>query len=56
LSYKENIITLEFSALHFAQPKRNQYAYYLEGFEDTWNFVEGQRIATYTNLDPGTGF
>ncbi|MFO7657082.1 MAG: two-component regulator propeller domain-containing protein [Bacteroidales bacterium] len=53
LSHKNNVFTIEFSALHFAQPERNQYAYYLEGFEDDWNYVEGVRSATYTNLNPG---
>ncbi len=53
LSYKNNIITFQFAALHYAQPSLNQYAYYLEGFEDNWNYAGNQRYATYTNLDPG---
>jgi len=53
LSYKNNIITLEYAALHYAKPLKNKYAYFLEGFEDKWNYVENQRSVTYTNLDPG---
>jgi len=53
LSYKNNVFTIEFAALHFAQPNENQYAYYLEGFEENWNYVKNQRSATYTNLNPG---
>ncbi|MBN1789979.1 MAG: response regulator [Bacteroidales bacterium] len=53
-SYKNNIITFQFAALHYAQPSLNQYAYYLEGFEDEWNYSGNQSVATYTNLDPGT--
>ncbi len=53
LSYKNNIITFQFAALHYAQPSLNKYAYYLEGFEDNWNYSGNHRYATYTNLDPG---
>ncbi|MFO7369847.1 MAG: two-component regulator propeller domain-containing protein [Bacteroidales bacterium] len=53
LSHKNNIITIEFAALHYTQPAANRYAYYLEGFEKDWNYVDNQRSATYTNLDPG---
>ena len=53
LSYRNNIITLQFAALHYAQPSLNKYAYYLEGFEDDWNYAGNRRSATYTNLNPG---
>ncbi len=53
LSHKNNIITFQFAALHYAQPSLNKYAYYLEGFEKDWNYTGNQRSATYTNLDPG---
>ncbi|HYC84227.1 MAG TPA: two-component regulator propeller domain-containing protein [Chryseosolibacter sp.] len=54
LSYDQNVITFEFSALNFIQPDKNQYAYRLDGFEDSWNFVGTKRSATYTNLEPGS--
>jgi signal transduction histidine kinase/ligand-binding sensor domain-containing protein len=53
LSYKNNIITFQFAALHFAQPSLNMYAYYLEGFENDWNYAGSKREANYTNLNPG---
>ncbi|MBN2425686.1 MAG: hypothetical protein JXB44_11730 [Calditrichaceae bacterium] len=54
LLYAEGIFTIEFSALHFISPDNNLYSYRLEGFEDSWNYVDArQRMATYTNLDPG---
>ncbi|MBN1142931.1 MAG: response regulator [Bacteroidales bacterium] len=53
LSHKNNIITIEFAALHYIEPAKNKYAYYLEGFEKDWNYIDYQRSATYTNLDPG---
>ena len=53
LSHKNNVITFEFSALHYTQPLSNQYAYLLEGFDNDWNYSGNQRTATYTNLNPG---
>jgi PAS domain S-box-containing protein len=53
LSHANNIFTLEFSALHYTQPEKNQYVFKLEGFEKDWNYVGTKHSATYTNLDPG---
>jgi signal transduction histidine kinase/ligand-binding sensor domain-containing protein len=53
LSYKNNVFTLVFSALQYACPEKNQYAFILEGFEKDWNYVGNKREATYTNLEPG---
>lgn len=46
-------ITIEFSALHFASPNRNQYRYKLEGFDSDWKSGGTISSATYTNLPPG---
>ena len=53
LKYAQNVITLEFAAINYFSPGHNQYAYYLEGFEEGWNYVDSKRSATYTNLSPG---
>ncbi|UCH14893.1 MAG: hypothetical protein JSV22_02740, partial [Bacteroidales bacterium] len=53
IPYSISVFTIEFSALNFESPLDNQYAYMLEGFEDSWNYVKKQKSATYTNLDPG---
>lgn len=53
-NYKQNVFSLEFSALHYSSPKDNQYAYKLEGFDEQWIYTNSNnRRATYTNLDPG---
>jgi len=54
ISYKQSVFTFEFAALNYVLPEKNQYAYTLEGFDKTWNYVGTKRTATYTNLDPGT--
>ena len=53
LSHKENIFTIQFAALDYTDPSEIQYAYILEGFEKSWNYVGKQRMATYTNLPKG---
>ncbi len=54
LSYLDSIFSIEFSALHFADPAENNYAYQLVGFDPDWVATDAKkRFATYTNLDPG---
>jgi signal transduction histidine kinase/ligand-binding sensor domain-containing protein/DNA-binding response OmpR family regulator len=54
LKYHENIFSLEFAALNYSNPEKNQYAYKLEGFNNDWLTADGShRTVTYTNLDPG---
>lgn len=52
-SSKQSVFTIEYSGINYTRPEKNQYAYYLEGYENTWNYVGNVRSATYTNLDPG---
>jgi len=55
LSYKDRIISFEFAALDYAAPEKNRYSFMLEGFKDSWiDTSAAKRIATFTNLDPGT--
>ena len=54
LSYRDSVFSFEFAALSYANSHKNRYRYKLEGFEPGWNEVGSkQRLATYTNLDPG---
>ena len=53
LSYRNNIFALEFAALDFAAPPKNRYAYKMENFQEEWIEAGAQRVATFTNLDPG---
>ena len=53
LSHKENIITVQYAALDMINPDNVKYAYFLEGFDQDWNYVDKQRTATYTNLPQG---
>jgi len=54
LTYKDNIISFEFAALHFSNPKKNQFAYQLAGWDKYWVTTDYKnRRATYTNLPDG---
>jgi signal transduction histidine kinase/ligand-binding sensor domain-containing protein len=54
LSYRDSVFSFEFAALSYANSQKNRYRYKLEGFDPGWNEVGSrQRLATYTNLDPG---
>jgi ligand-binding sensor domain-containing protein len=46
--------SLEFAALDFSDPLRNQYRYQLKGFDRDWIDTRADlRVASYSNLDPG---
>tara|TARA_R100001369_G_scaffold92891_1_gene140937 strand:- start:10450 stop:13224 length:2775 start_codon:yes stop_codon:yes gene_type:complete len=53
LKHDQSVFTIEYSGINFTRPEKNEYAYYLEGYEESWNYVGKKRSATYTNLDPG---
>ncbi|MBN1597791.1 MAG: hypothetical protein JW894_05815 [Bacteroidales bacterium] len=54
LSHRDNVFTIEFSAINYTHPEKNQYAYRLKGLENNWNYVGNKRSVTYSNLRHGT--
>jgi signal transduction histidine kinase/streptogramin lyase len=52
LPFNQNSLSFEFAALHYANPKKNQYAHMLEGYDQDWIY-DNRNFAAYTNLDPG---
>ena len=53
LPHNFSVLTFEFVALNLTKPEKNQYAFYLKNYDEDWRYVDGQRVATYTNLNPG---
>jgi signal transduction histidine kinase/ligand-binding sensor domain-containing protein/DNA-binding response OmpR family regulator len=53
LSHDQSVVTLEFASLSYGSERNNEYAYKLEGFDKTWNYIGAKNSATYTNLNPG---
>lgn len=54
LDYKQNMLSFDFTSSNLTISKLNQYAYYMEGLEDDWNYVGNRRFANYSALQPGS--
>ena len=54
LSHKESVFSFEISLLNYYNSHKNNYAYKLEGFDKDWNYIGTRKVATYTNIPPGT--
>lgn len=53
LNSAQSVFTIEYTGINYTRPEKNQYAYYLEGLEKSWNYVGRLKSATYTNLEQG---
>jgi signal transduction histidine kinase/DNA-binding response OmpR family regulator len=53
LKFNQDFFSFQFAALDYTNPQKNQYAYYLEGLEDDWNYSGNRRFANYTGVPPG---
>ncbi len=53
LNHNQSVFTIEYVGIEYNDSRKNEYAYFLEGFEDDWNYVGNNKSATYTNLEPG---
>jgi len=53
LSYDKAVLSVEFAALAYSFQDKINYAFYLEGWENNWNYVEHNRTANYGKLPPG---
>jgi ligand-binding sensor domain-containing protein/signal transduction histidine kinase/DNA-binding NarL/FixJ family response regulator len=53
LPYDQSVLSFGFVALNYTLSEKNQYAYFLEGFDKKWNYSGNEHKVTYTNLNPG---
>ncbi len=53
LRYGQNSFNIEFAMLNFHEPEFNQYMYYLEGYEKSWNTASRYNVAAYRNVPAG---
>nr|WP_172623074.1 two-component regulator propeller domain-containing protein [Flavisolibacter ginsenosidimutans] len=54
LNDNQNIFSIQFAALDFHAPDKNDYMYKLEGFNKDWVYTGNERQVSFTNLKPGT--
>lgn len=50
LDYWQNFLEIEFTALDFTAPEKNQYQYQLVGFDEDWIRAGSRNFASYTKL------
>ena len=53
LDHDQSMVGFEMTVFDYRAPERNRYRYKLEGFNEQWVEAGADRVATYTNLDPG---
>lgn len=54
LGYRENSLTIDFSALHYSNPQNNRYRYKMEGLDEEYIESGTTSVANYTKIPPGT--
>jgi len=52
--YNQATLAIDYVALEYSFPDKVNYAYFLEGWDRTWNEVGKAKTAYYTRLNPGT--
>ncbi|WP_214229441.1 two-component regulator propeller domain-containing protein [Pedobacter sp. B4-66] len=53
LSHEQAMLSIDFVALEYSAPDKISYAYYLEGWDNSWNYVGKLRTANYSRLNEG---
>lgn len=53
LKHNQNFFSFSFTTLNYSNSHKCQFAYYLDGFDNSWNYVGNQRTASFTNVPPG---
>ena len=53
LKHNQNVVGITWAGLDFSMQDKIQYAYMLEGFDNTWHFTKDRNHAEYTKLLPG---
>lgn len=53
LKYDQNFFSIEYVGINYTRAEKNEYAYFLKGFDVQWNYVGHSKSATYTGLRPG---
>ena len=53
LSYNKDLVTFNFTGLHYPNPQKVIYSYRLDGLDEHWITTE-ERSATFANLSPGS--
>lgn len=50
----ENVLTFNYVSVNYLNSDKVDYAYYMEGFDESWRPITKDKNITYTNLNPGS--
>ena len=53
LTYEESMLNIDFAALEYSLPEKISYAYFLDGWDTQWHYVDNIRSANYSRLTEG---
>lgn len=53
LPYDESMLNIDYAALEYSLPEKISYAYFLEGWDSQWHYVNNIRSANYSKLTEG---
>lgn len=53
LAHDQNFISFHFTTLDYWNKQRTGYAYFLENFDKSWNYIGQQSVVNLTNIPPG---
>lgn len=53
LPFDQATISLDFVGLDYSGAEKIKYAYFLQGWDKTWNYLKGSRTANYSRLQEG---
>ena len=53
LDHNVSSFTIEFAALEFTNPQKNNYRYQMEGFSDDWTDIGNRKFVPFSALQPG---
>lgn len=54
LKYDQNFISFYFTTLDYWNKQKSEFGYFLENFDQDWNYIGRQQSLTFTNIPPGT--
>lgn len=54
LEHHQSMFSIEFAALNYYSQSHVRYRYILEGYEKEWHLADRNRVASYTNVPPGS--
>jgi len=53
LKHNQNFFAIEYGAINYFEPQKNNFSVYLEGLDQAWHYAGKRKYISYTNLEGG---